>query len=65
MPNAGSLRPPSHRATEDWVLAAKMAATVAEVEHAIQSTCTMLADQSPLRFGFGLINPRAALEALT
>ena len=47
------------------LLQAKPDATVAEVEHAIQSTCTVLADQSPLRFGFGLINPRAALEALT
>jgi subtilisin family serine protease len=44
---------------------AKPDATVDEVEAAIQSTCTVLPDQSPLRYGFGLVNPREALKALT
>ena len=46
------------------LLQAKPNATVAQVEQAIQSTCTLLPDQTPLRFGFGLINPAEALRAL-
>ncbi|MBI3469702.1 MAG: S8 family serine peptidase [Planctomycetes bacterium] len=43
---------------------AKPGATVAQVEQAIQSTCTPPPNQSPLRFGFGLVNPAAAVQAL-
>jgi subtilisin family serine protease len=47
------------------LLQAKPGATVEQVEQAIQSTCLSLSDQSPLRYGFGLVNPRAALNVLT
>ncbi|MGH2354752.1 MAG: S8 family peptidase, partial [Chloroflexota bacterium] len=43
---------------------AKPDASVEQVEQAIQSTSTLLPKQSPLRSGFGLVNPRAALQAL-
>jgi subtilisin family serine protease len=46
------------------LLQAKPQATAVDVEQAIQSTCTLLTGQLPVRYGFGLINPRAALEAL-
>jgi subtilisin family serine protease len=46
------------------LLEAQPAATVDQVEHAIQSTCTPLPHHSPLRSGFGLLNPCAALRAL-
>ncbi len=43
---------------------AKPGASVAQVEKAIQSTCIALPNQSPLRYGFGLVDPSAALQAL-
>ena len=39
-------------------------ATVDQIELAIRQTCTRLEDD-PLRYGDGLINPLAALQALT
>jgi subtilisin len=43
---------------------AKPDASVALVEEALQTTCTPLLSDPPLRFGFGLINPREALKKL-
>jgi subtilisin family serine protease len=43
---------------------AKPNASVTQVEHAIQSTCVPLPNVDPLRFGFGQVDPVAALAAL-
>lgn len=44
---------------------AKPRASVADVERAIQDTCVPLPPDPPLRYGHGLIDPPAALKALT
>jgi subtilisin len=43
---------------------ARPTASVAELEAAIQSSCTPLPNDSALRFGFGLVDAPAALQAL-
>lgn len=43
---------------------AKPDASVAQVEEAIQTTCTQLPSDPPLRYGFGLVNPSEALKKL-
>jgi subtilisin family serine protease len=40
-------------------------ATIDQIELAIRQTCTKLEGEDPLRYGDGLINPLAALAALT
>ncbi len=43
---------------------AKPNASVDQVENAIQSTCVAIPGENPLRFGFGQVDPLAALAAL-
>jgi subtilisin len=43
---------------------AKPDASVAQVEEAIQTTCTRLPNDTPLRYGFGLVCPHEALKKL-
>lgn len=43
---------------------AKPQATVEQMQRALEATCTQLPGVGPLRQGFGLINPVAALAAL-
>jgi len=44
---------------------ARPEATVDQIELAIRQTCAKLEDEDPLRYGDGLVNPLAALAALT
>ncbi|MCA1594192.1 MAG: S8 family serine peptidase [Acidobacteria bacterium] len=62
--NGTSMATPHVAGVAALLFQAKPDASVEEVEDAIQTTCTLLQNESQLRYGFGLINPRAALEKL-
>lgn len=62
--SGSSMATPHVAGVASLLFQAKPDASVAQIEEAIQTTCTQLPSDPPLRYGFGLVNPREALKKL-